>query len=429
MIDAIQGVFPAQFFSRFTAHGNTDWTAQRVFWMSLVMSWQSNTKLTEQFETARDLLKQVFPRWSLGTSSAWFFERRWRLWDEMEPELVGRLQRAVSRHFEDWRVQGWLLFDVDGSRFETPRTTANEARLGCAGKESTAPQVFQTTILHIGTGLTWDYRLGPGTDSERRHLDAMLPSLPERSMLTADAGFISFHLCRWLIEQGHFFLLRVGGNARLLRELGWDVEVAGQTVYLWPQKTRDVPPVVLRLIEIHKEQHQPMFLVTNVFDEGLLSDRAAAEVYALRWGLELYYRSTKQTLGHARLRSRTSVASLSEQHWHVIALWVLQLLTVGELIAAGAQPASWSAAKARDAARKLFRRALADASCRRGECFRAELAKATVFDGSRRSGPKQPRKHPRKKQETPPGPPQIRSATEKERQQAQRLRNTISPIL
>lgn len=423
LVEAIQTVFPSQFFSRFSSHGNTDWTPLRVFWMSIVMNWQPDTTLQEQFESARDLLREVFPRWTLGASASWFFERRLGLWGELGPELIAWLRRAGGCYCDDWRVRGWSLFGVDGSRFEAPRTLPNEAGLGCAGKELTAPQVFQTTILHIGTGLIWDYRLGPGTDSERRHLDAMLPTLPEKSMLTADAGFISFDLCRGLVEQGHSFLLRVGSNVRLLTELGWDWEVRGQTVCLWPQRARHLPPLVLRLIVLRRENHQPVYLVTNVFDEALLSDEAAAEIYALRWDLELYYRSQKQTLGHARIRARTPGMSLIEQNWHVLATWVLQLLTVRELIASGQAPADWSAAKARNAARSLFRKALSDSTCPPEQSFRAQLGRATTNDGHRRKGPKQTRKYPRKKHETPPGPPKIRPATDEERQQAQRLRN------
>jgi hypothetical protein len=93
-----------------------------------------------------------------------------------------------ERFGDAWRVMGWLVLAVDGSRFECPRTRENEEGLECAGREKTSPQIFQTTLQHVGTGLLWDMRLGPGTDSERRHLDQMLPGLPTQSLLTADAG-------------------------------------------------------------------------------------------------------------------------------------------------------------------------------------------------------------------------------------------------
>jgi DDE family transposase len=92
--------------------------------------------------------------------------------------------------------------------------------LGCAGRDKTAPQVFLTTLWHMGTGLPWDYRVGPGTDSERTHLKRMVPDLPPRSLVVADAGFVGYVLCRKLILRGHSFLLRVGRNITLLTGLG-----------------------------------------------------------------------------------------------------------------------------------------------------------------------------------------------------------------
>lgn len=424
LIEAIQTVFTPSFFRRFSTHGNCVWTAQKLFWVSVIMSWQAKATLQEQFESACEMLKGVFPRWKIPQSLSGFLEARQRLRGEMHGPVLERLQAWGQQHFEAFRVRGWLLFGVDGSRFETCRTTPNEQTLKCAGKESTTPQVFQTTLLHIGTGLPWDFRLGPGTDSERRHLDDMLAGLPARSLLTADAGFISFNLCRWLVEHHHGFLLRVGANVHLLSELGWGVEVKGKTVYLWPTKHRHHPPLVLRLIVVAQPDRQPVYLVTNVFDEERLSDRDAAEIYQLRWELELYYRSFKQTLGHKTLQSRTPQKTFAEQTWNVFGAWLLQLITAQELIAAGKAPASWSAAKARHAARKLLRHAVTDGSCRTDETFRRQLRQATR-DDYRRTGPKQIRHWPRKKQESPPGPPKIHPATEEQKQQAQQLRNEI----
>jgi hypothetical protein len=424
LIEAMEAVFPPSFFRQFSRHGNSEWTARKVFWISVIMSWQAKATLGEQFEAARETLTEVFPRWKVPRSLGGFLDARQGLMNEMQGPILQQLRGCTEQWFEAFRVRSWLLFGVDGSRFETCRTTANEQALGCAGKESTTPQVFQTTLLHIGTGLPWDFRLGPGTESERRHLDDMLTGLPARSLLTADAGFISFHLCRWLVEHQQWFLLRVGSNVHFLTELGWGVEVKGKTVYLWPTKHRHHPPITLRLIVITAADRQPVYLATNVFDEELLSDGDAAEIYQLRWELELYYRSFKQTLGHKTLQSRTPHKSLTEQRWNVFGAWLLQLLTAQELIAADKVPASWSAAKARTAARKLLRQAVTQNTRPTSQSFRRQLRQATR-DDSPRHGPKQIRNWPRKKQETPPGPPKLQPATEQQKQHAQRLRNTI----
>ena len=155
--------------------------------------------------------------------------------------------------------------------------------------------------------------------------------------------------------------------------------------------------------------------------ESAGSDRGAIPAHELRWGLELHYRSLKQTLCHKTLRSRTPEGALAEQTWHVLASWLLQLLTARELIASGSHPASWSAAKARDAVRRLLRRVVRGRPVRRMPTLRDQLCQAVV-DTYRRVGPKQIRRWPRPKQDKPPGPPKIQPATGEDLQQLQRLR-------
>ncbi|MGD9854359.1 MAG: transposase [Planctomycetaceae bacterium] len=118
------------------------------------------------------------------------------------------------------------------------------------------------------------------------------------------AGFISFDLCEWLCRHGHTFVWRVGGNFTLLEQLGWDQERQGDTVSLWPQDCRDRPPIVLRQRRFSSPGGLPVVLLTNEFDAERLSDSAMQEIYALRWDIEVYDRTFKQTWGFAGLSSR-----------------------------------------------------------------------------------------------------------------------------
>jgi hypothetical protein len=49
----------------------------------------------------------------------------------MAERIVKSLRPAESASGDAWRIAGWLVLAVDGSRFECPRTTANEEGLGC----------------------------------------------------------------------------------------------------------------------------------------------------------------------------------------------------------------------------------------------------------------------------------------------------------
>lgn len=415
-IDAMNEMFPPQMFAQFSRHGNAQWSAQKVLWVSLLMNWLSGKTLTERFRAARKLVQFIRPRWKLPQTWSGFAEAQQR-WEPILRPLLCRQLRPDLSFGEAWRVQGWLVLAVDGSRFECPRTVANEEELKCAGREKTAPQLFQTTLQHVGTGLPWDMRVGPGTDSERRHLDKMLGDLPPQSLLVADAGFISYELCAWLCENRQTFVLRVGGNVSLLEGLGWEHEHEKQTVYLWPRDHRNRRPIVLRRVCFSSPGGLPVVLLTNEFDEQQLSDEAVQAIYKARWGVEVYYRTFKQTWGFAKLLSRTPERALNEQRWRFFSLWTLQFLIARSLQASGESPRRFSGAQAR----RLIREFLQD--LQQGDAgtpFWERLSQART-DPYQRNGPKQTRDWPRTKHETPPQPPKLRPATPQEIQKAKQL--------
>lgn len=415
-VEAINRLFPPQIFAQYARHGNAEWSSQKVLWVSLLMNWMPGATLTERFRAARKLVQSVQTRWTLPTSFSGFIQAQQR-WGLVLWPLVCRRLRANEEFGDAWRVNGWLVLAVDGSRYECPRTTENEEGLKCAGREKTSPQIFQTTLQHLGTGLLWDIRLGPGTDSERRHLDQMLRELPPCALLTADAGFISYDLCVWLCRNNHTFVFRVGGNITLLEKLGWEHEQDGQTVYLWPQDRRNEPPLVLRQVRFLSPGGHPVVLLTNEFDVARLSDEDVKAIYSCRWGIELYYRTVKQTWGFRQLQSRTPETALNEQRWRVIALWALQRLVAEQLHAHGDDPRRFSGAKARSLIRE-FLQDLQQGS--RGPAL-CTLLRQARRDTYKRRGSKTKRNWPRKKNDQPPQPPKTRSATASEIEKLKRL--------
>src|SRR5262249_51696765 len=99
--------------------------------------------------------------------------------------------------------------------------------------------------------------------------------------------FTGYDLLRSIIQAGHSFLVRVGSNVHLLKELGYVEWQGPDTVYLWPEEHhQDLPPVVLRLLVLQRDK-QEMYLVTNVFSEGALTREQAALLYEMRWGVEM----------------------------------------------------------------------------------------------------------------------------------------------
>jgi len=147
-------------------------------------------------------------------------------------------------------------------------------------------------------------------------------------------------------------------------------------------------------------------LLTNIFDENRLSRQQANEFYRLRWGVELFYRSFKQTLDQRKLRSRAPAQSREELHWSLTALLLLSLMSVQALVQKNIDPLRLSVA----GALRTIRQAMTCYRCWRycGD-LRVRLIHA-LKDDYRRNGPKQARDWPHKKNEPPPGAPKIRPA-------------------
>jgi Transposase DDE domain len=388
--------------------------------MGLLMSWDEGQKLTARWDHACMSSQQLHPHWELGSSYSGFAQALVRETPRVRDAIQRRFRQAMQALPERfWQYQGWTAFAVDGSRQEAPHTAANEEGLGCAGRDKTAPQVFITTVWHLGLGLPWDFRVGPGTDSERHHAFEMVDDLPPRALLVADAGFVGYELCRKLLRSGRSFLVRVGGNITLLQKLGYYERERGDIVYLWPQKRQKGKhkPLVLRLICL-RQGKQLVYLVTNVLDCRQLTKTQARKLYQARWGEEVFYRSYKQTLDRRTLLSRTPATCLAESQWTLLGLWLLGLMSVTRIIAGHGDPKAWSVAQSRD----LVRQALRSERPRRRRTlsFGQRLAQA-IKDTYHRRNDKTARNYPRKKKEKPPGPPKIKTAQPAEIKQAARL--------
>ena len=211
----------------------------------------------------------------------------------------------------------------------------------------------------------------------------------------------------------HDFLIRVGRNVRLLRRLGVFRESAGR-VYLWPETAalRHQPPLVLRLVVAHGGRH-PIYLVTSVLSGRALSDRQLIELYRARWGIEVFYRTFKQTFGRRKLRCGRPDNALLELDWSLVALWAACLYAKHQQAQCGAEMTRTSPA----GVLRILRRAIHDV-----HLPIASLVAAALVDSYHRIV-KDSRDYPKKKSNFPGhSPPIIRIATKKLARKAQQLK-------
>lgn len=415
--------------------GDCTWTPLALATAALLWAWSDELTLVDRFQAIRKIVLHLFPQLQPLAGSYQAFMKMLRRWTKpmivlLQCSLREQQQLALA---DCWLIMEFALFAVDGSRAELPRTQSNERAYSASrkpgknrkgkqrkgrSKKSNSPQLWLTTMWHVGCGLPWDWRIGPADSSERAHLLEMLANLPGNALVTADAGFVGYEYVQAILASGRQLLLRVGSNVKVLKKLGYAREF-NHTVYLWPdrQAQRGQPPLVLRLVVAHNGKH-PVYLLTSVLSQARLSDAQVIELYARRWGIELFYRHLKQTFQRRKLRSASAENARVEMEWSFAGLWAMALYALVERRTVGIPPQRLSIAQTLRAFRRMLRDYLHPAE--RGRSLRDRLRTATIDPYQRRS--KDSRDYPRKKRETPPGPPQIVSASPTQRQQAQSFR-------
>ena len=373
--------------------------------------------------------------------------KKWH--EQLLLSVVCSLRSRMEQELHDqFRIAGFTVFAVDGSRVETPRTTSNEeaysaqrkqsrntnkkpkrgkSRAACKRKAQAAKrremkkqsaaaiakkarttQIWLTLLWHVRTGLPWSWQSGASDSSERHHLLEMLLEIPENSLITADAGFVGYDFWKAILDANRDFVIRIGANVKLIKQLGY-ARGRNQTVYLWPDKAakKKRPPLVLRLIVIHGGK-QSVYLVTSVLSKQRLSDKQAVEIYRYRWGIELFFRTFKQTFGRNKLRIHSAANAKLELDWSLVALWSICLLGQRELVRAGEVPSQLSAAGAIKAVQTTMRDYRVPPESP-DEILYSMLAGA-LLDGYARSSSKTSWNYPRKKQRERIAAPQITRA-------------------
>jgi hypothetical protein len=418
-------------------HGNVGWEPMQLIVLAVLWSWSERSTLTKAFEDAAQLAHAMFGSVAVTTYQGFTGALR-SYTGQLLPQLWSHTQRMMEQSAAQyWRIGCWLALAVDGSRLSTPRTRSNEqafaiknhghgkkAQRRCKWKnkrrrskpisEPVKPQIWLTLIWHMGLKLPWCWRTGPSTASERGHLLELLQQtvFPIKTLFCGDAGFIGYLFWRGILDRGHSFLIRVGANVHLLKNLG-TARQRGNLVYLWPNEMarKKQPPLVLRLLEFQGPRGK-IYLVTNVLSERALSLQQAGQLYRLRWGIELQFRTLKQTFRRSKLRSRTADNALVELDWSLVGLALVQLFAVKEQILIDSPPEQSSVALALSAVQDAMRnwsRATADPQ------LLARRLRAARKDPYQRTRSKRARYRPKCKEPPTATQPIIQQATARQR--------------
>lgn len=314
-----------------------------------------------------------------------------------------------------WTRGGKVNVAVDGSKAKAPRTAANQEffastrgtqRSGQAYRseadaaKAASVQVLMTVFWHLATGLPLRWRLSGGTGSERVSVQEQINQLPNNVRLIGDAEYVGYSLWSTIIASGRTFLFRVGSNITLLKNLG-KYKVKDGYVSFWPDyiMKSGQPPLLLRLITLHNGKNT-IHLVTNELD---ITSEQACELYKQRWGVEVFFRSVKQSCQRSKLHCQTPQNALSELNWTLLGLWSALFLGKQTLAADGETIRRLSPVKV---ARAFEQTILAIHLQARDTTLLSDLLSAAVIaDESHRTSSKKSRNYPRKRKRKPCGSP------------------------
>lgn len=448
---AIQWLLSPGIFDGFALHGNTHWLPAQLATLALLWVWSDKRKLSDAFEDARCQTIKLFGKAALSTYQG--MAGALETWTPgFMPPLQIRLHQLMQQIGPHrLRVGLWVAIAMDGSRATTPRTTSNEQAF-CAknygqGKtakyrkkktkgmrrrknaeakaQPPAPQVWITMMWHIGLGVPWCWKLGPSDSSERAHVRDMIQRghFLKNTLFVGDAGFVGYDFWKLILEQQHDFLVRVGGNVRLLEKLGDCTRQKKDVVCCWPNAAmrKKLPPLVLRLVKCRIGKKN-VFLLTSVLDESKRNRKEITTLYQRRWGVELEFRALKQTFERRRLRSRKSDRALVELEWAIFGMAVLELFALAEQGRVKRTPQASGAPLSFAKCLRGVRLSLQHLTDRPDhiEDFSALLAGA-MLDNYERRGTKRARYHPQTKDKPSCGSPKVTRATLKHRQRLKQL--------
>jgi hypothetical protein len=401
------------------------WDFHHLILVLLAMTWSLGESTPERFEMARGIVAICRPkRRGAGTTAQGFQKALSRL--PMRPllALAGALRgRIASLLGEDLLHGGFIPLGCDGSRLQCGRNDELIARMGKAGKAGSSPSLWVTALVHLTTGVPWSWQLGKGDASERDHLRRLLPGLPRRALVVADAGFDGYDLAVALRDSGASFLIRMSSKSHLFVDEPADPEGFRQGwVSYWPGRVRQArrPPLRLRLIRVRGRRRGKdpgravdVWLLTDVGADRMTIAQAGS-FYRPRWESEGLFRSYKRTLSKVHLTGRTVRSVHREAYGSLLACQLL--LAQGAWALRGARGRACavvpcSPRRAILAVRKELRAAMKPD---RREIYRDRLARCQR-ERRERTSPKQKREWPQRTPHKPPKPPRLRTMNEKEK--------------
>ncbi len=248
---------------------------------------------------------------------------------------------ALGRWFDprttgQWRGRTVRLIDATG--FSMPDTKANRGRWPYAGGQKPGcgfptGKFVGLFCLHTGRLLAWAE--GAWKTHDLPLARKLLRGLRAGEVLVADRAYCGWLFLAQLLRQKTDFVIRLH-QARLVRtrryrswQETWEKpqRPRGQPARTWHKQPEELTVRLVRFrVAVRGFRTRSVIVATSLLDEKAFPDSAIAELYGLRWQIELHYRQIKTNLALDVLRG-LSPAMIERELWmHALAYNLVRAL-------------------------------------------------------------------------------------------------------
>jgi len=203
--------------------------------------------------------------------------------------------------------KNYMLFAVDGSYFNIPKTLKNSMFFDINGK-ATKLKLGGSMIYDVLNNVPLDFKISKTFMNERQefmeqlaYLETNYPHVLGNAIFTFDMGYPSLDIKTELINRNIKFVMRVSSS--YLTEVN-DAPLGDCQVILRNGKT-------IRVLKFMTDKNELITLCTNLFD---FSIDELQEIYRLRWIVETSFNTAKNKLFVDKNQGKT-VNFLKQSYW------------------------------------------------------------------------------------------------------------------
>ena len=252
-------------------------------------------------------------------------QRDWRLWEDLAKNLMRKARRLYAGEELGLELAN-TVYALDSTTIDLSLTL-----FPWAGFRRTKAGIKLHTQLDLRGPIPTCLHITEARQHDVLWLDRLV--FEPGAFYVMDRGYLDFQRLNRLARAGAFFVTRAKGNLRFSRQCSHPVDPAtglrsDQTGTLSLAKAFAAFSLPLRRVRYYDAQTgQYLIFLTNHLD---LPGLTVADLYRLRWQVELFFRWIK---GHLRIKHYygTSPNAVKTQIWIAVTVYLLVAITHKQL--------------------------------------------------------------------------------------------------